>query len=259
MFLQHHGAAAAQAASGPAPVFAPSDLADLGLWLDADDVGTIAESAGLVSQWSDKSGNGFHVGQGTNSARPITGARTVNGRNAIDFDGNDHLHRAGVAALMDGACTVFTVWQADITENIGGIIEHRDTALIENTVRTVSYADTRTTPRRHSGRQKTDVGGSAVLLDHPTALSTGVPYQMTMVVEASHVATGYEGGVQVDTTTLEAGAWQAQPDTIDVGRQFAGPLYHDGPICEIVIYTRALTTIERQQVEGYLMDKWGIV
>ena len=39
----------------------PAGLDNLVLWLDASDSNTITESSGLVSQWSDKSGNNNHA------------------------------------------------------------------------------------------------------------------------------------------------------------------------------------------------------
>jgi hypothetical protein len=60
-------------------------------WYAADDASTITESAGAVSQWNDKSGNGNHAVQSTASLQPITGATNLNGLNVIDFtdDGLD--------------------------------------------------------------------------------------------------------------------------------------------------------------------------
>ena len=47
-----------------AAVWTPASLGGtLGLWLDASDAASITSSGGLVSQWSDKSGNGRHATQ----------------------------------------------------------------------------------------------------------------------------------------------------------------------------------------------------
>jgi len=56
--------------------FSPNKIADLALWLEATDLGTIIESGGAVSQWNDKSSNGLNVTQGTGSAQPMTGVNT---------------------------------------------------------------------------------------------------------------------------------------------------------------------------------------
>jgi|GEM_PF-3196204 len=57
------------------------------LWLDAADPLSIIEESGRVSQWRDKSGNGNHALQESTSQQPLTGTHTINNKNAIFFDG----------------------------------------------------------------------------------------------------------------------------------------------------------------------------
>ena len=59
------------------------------LWLDASDASTFSDTGGLVEQWNDKSGNDAHAvkGAGDDSRRPTTGAHTINGLNAVWFNG----------------------------------------------------------------------------------------------------------------------------------------------------------------------------
>lgn len=55
------------------------------MWFDASDTATITSSAGLVSQWDDKSGNARHATQATSSLQPTTGSQTQNGLNVLSF------------------------------------------------------------------------------------------------------------------------------------------------------------------------------
>jgi len=95
------------------PIFDPSSLTGLQLWLDASDSSTVSASGSplKVSQWDDKSGNGRHATQGTAAAQPSSGVDTQNALNVLTFDGNDNL-LAGTASnwvfLHDGS--VSTVW-----------------------------------------------------------------------------------------------------------------------------------------------------
>jgi hypothetical protein len=45
--------------------------ASLVAWYDASDAASITQSAGAVSQWDDKSGNGYHLKQATGSRQPV--------------------------------------------------------------------------------------------------------------------------------------------------------------------------------------------
>lgn len=61
----------------------PPVIPDLG-WFDATDLSTITASAGAVSTWHDKSGQGNHL-TAAGGARPTTGAATIGGLNSLVF------------------------------------------------------------------------------------------------------------------------------------------------------------------------------
>ena len=93
--------------------FSPRSISGLVAWFDADDVSTFTLSGTAVSEWRDKSGNGYAVSQGTGNNQP---ARTgkVKGRATIEFDGtNDVLFSTdtGIAQAYNGdkSVTVFVV------------------------------------------------------------------------------------------------------------------------------------------------------
>ena len=93
---------------GGAAGFVPTDIANLLTWHDASDLSTITLTSGFVSQWDDKSGNGNHLVQGTGSKRPGSGVESINGLNAIDFDGtNDFLEKTGLS--IGPSITIFMV------------------------------------------------------------------------------------------------------------------------------------------------------
>lgn len=65
------------------------------IWFDASDSSTITESSGSVSQWNDKSGNGYNVTQATGINQPSLMIGDQNGLSTIFFDGsNDRLSNA---------------------------------------------------------------------------------------------------------------------------------------------------------------------
>src|SRR5439155_19226332 len=64
-------------------------VAGYAAWYDASDTSTITASSNAVSQWNDKSGNGYHLTQGTGSRQPLTNTDTINGLNVIKFDATD--------------------------------------------------------------------------------------------------------------------------------------------------------------------------
>lgn len=81
---------------GDAGPFSPGDLSPF-VWYDATAADSIIHAAGSVSQWEDLSGNARHLTQGDGSRQPTTGTATMNGLNAIDFDGTSFMSAAKVA------------------------------------------------------------------------------------------------------------------------------------------------------------------
>lgn len=66
--------------------FNPKSISGLVAWFDADDASTFTLNGTAVSEWRDKSGNGYAVSQGTANNQPArTG--TVGGRRTVDFNG----------------------------------------------------------------------------------------------------------------------------------------------------------------------------
>ena len=104
----------------------PASLgAALQYWFDASDAATITDAgAGAVSAWNDKSGNARHVTMATATYRPLTGTRTINGRNVIDFDGvNDAL--TGTAVDIPQPMTIAAVAHLDSLTSVGARIVGR--------------------------------------------------------------------------------------------------------------------------------------
>lgn len=91
-------------------------------WLDASDAASITASSGAVSQWNDKSASGLNVVQATGTAKPSTGAATVNGLNVIRFDGGDVLTHTGTTGLNVGAVTVLIVARQNVDATGTGLL-----------------------------------------------------------------------------------------------------------------------------------------
>ena len=62
----------------------PETISSLQLWLDAADSSTITHTSNLVSQWNDKSGNGYHA-TAASGQEPTTGSSTINGKNVLTW------------------------------------------------------------------------------------------------------------------------------------------------------------------------------
>lgn len=236
---------------GGVAAFSPLSLSPT-LWLDASDTATITSSANRVSAWADKSGNGNNATQSIAGLKPTTNTTTMNGRNVLDFSSNLIVTPS---ITLSSANTVFFVFtssssaaqilmeqSANWNTNVGQIhVINNATSYVSGYNRGASAStngDAATLTTRTSGaHQLTFQGGGsyATLLawQDAAALSKASVYNNT-------------SGVSNASAALNIG---------DRSGGAVAPLA--GSLAEVIVYNSALSTTDRQAVEGYLKNKWG--
>ena len=217
----------------------------LGMWYDASDTSTITESSGNVSQWDDKSGNGFHLTQGTGSYQPQTGTHTVNGLNVIRTQYQDRIENNAItyvftngvmAASMSMDITSGGVWEDHIYmdgPDSGEILKVRRNG--NNLRLSYNYGLDGT-----SGSGNTS--GSTFPQDTPNLVTQG---------HDSGTYTNYIDGTQENTHSISG---TFNPDHFRAGWRSNGS--PDVRHCEYVV-VEDFSTAMREKVEGYLAHKWG--
>lgn len=236
-------------AGGPG-VFTPASISNLYLWLDADDASTFTYSSGtVVSQWNDKSGNGYHATQATVSKQP---SRVTSPSIGVDFDGtNDVL---GTSATYDGAAfTQFSVVR-DFNTAPGGA----NTIIGAGTGGTDIYFPYMAV---NDWYFQVNTNWGVVTVTPPSGLfNVEVRYngggatnadRMKARIDGSDRTLSYSG--TIPTTLSRAG------QTTAVGAYNLTPaLPFPGIISELITYNKVLNNTELGQVRDYLSAKWGI-
>jgi hypothetical protein len=216
------------------------------LWLDGADSTTITLESSAVSEWRDKSGNTRHVTQGTAGARPAMS--TFGGLDAVSFDGGDHLANASTgitSGTYSGELSI--VYVATRADSLGGtILSDRTTgnAAVFLWYNTYIYTDAVNAGSNHLV--------SEAVYD---LLSTD-----GAVVAQQHVS-GSRDNLWVNgtsrTVTDGTGTDITGSAGFKIGARQDGTTNWNGLICEVVVVT-ALTTTNRELLEGYLAWKWGL-
>ena len=226
--------------------FNPKNISGIALWLDAADRSTIALSGTTVTQWNDKSGNGYAAVKASFSGGTITLA-SQNQRTTMNVAAN----------VMTIASFPWTTWNTMFF-----VISTGSWIYSSGTVSYQGYT--------YTGNWSlffTSAGGNAyndsVLSQGTEIISTlGLTYQYFIF------AIGYGGGTQVSNYTINGtvrystsgGGGIAQGTTttqLNINGNF-NSAFGTTQIAEVVHYNRELSTAQRQQVEGYLAWKWGL-
>jgi hypothetical protein len=245
---------------GGSSSFDPSQLSNLSFWLDANNSGSITQSGGLVSQWTDLSSNAYVFNQTTGANQPTYTASAVNSKPGVFFGANTWL-RNGVARILGSSnsqpITFFLVVSgyAFTVNDFPSVLQTLAPAGVGNVQlgfsRLAPYANAFCAPINNSwGQYNTTSGfGSA---NTPYALSltyngAGESNLSNFALYSSNVLQTFSAGGVGGATT---------PETTIGSRAGTSPL--SGNICEMIAYSRVLNSTERAQIETYFTGKYGI-
>ena len=241
------------------PGFNPTQISGCKLWFDGNDATSMfSDTAGTtpitpggsVARWNDKSGNNNYLQQATAGIRPVY-QKTPGGYNGVYF--------------LDSTKQLTTINNNTVTGNSARTIFLIQQATAVNALTTVGT-------------------GTHAVLSPPTAfgftnaaINTGTvwcPYvygsadnTFTAVVTTLAEQWGYYdpsvsqvgGSYNFITATTKSTTLNTIASTWYFGRRDDNGGCTNGYICEFILYDSVLTTTQRQQVEGYLAWKWGLV
>jgi len=233
------------------------DASDRATLFDADTGGSAAADDGLVGRWEDKSGNGYHLTQGTGGNRPTLRPAIRNGRSVLEYDGaNSNLTTANNITNDLLALSIFAVFtrdslggggQGNIWSNASNTGNNQRRYLIEDV----------------SGTRMNSLFGSNVQRSPVLSTSTGVFTRVhAFWTGGTNRATDFdflEDGIaraSANTGTITVAASPASVFSIG-NRPTGADRAWDGYIAEVLVYTRYLSTSERTRVDNWLKAKWG--
>jgi len=217
--------------------FLPSDIADLLIWLTADDLGLADATA--VAAWANK-GSGADFSQATADNRPIFKVAIQNGLGVVRFDGgNDVLLSDSVMSLAQ-PCTLYLVAQrTGNTSAFNVVISQDPEAVAAGFNNAVNTWYTFTNPA----------------LVSQAAADNAFHIMAATIDGASSVmrTDGVANAVALDAGDVTADTW-AVGATVAAGAPLAGD------IGEILVYAGEHTAGQIDLVEGYLASasRWGI-
>lgn len=212
-------------------LWSPSQL-NTAVWFDANDSSTITtDSAGNISQWSDKSGNNRHAAQGTDNMRPRYRESGLDGRGTISFDGSDDILNIGGADFL--------------IRSAYAIINANDGTPFSAFNRVLSSP---TDPKIHALYAESGAANFISSLPQTGAVSNTFYTDGAESIDFTALSDHKMVGAIGNSDSSARGDWK-----------LGGPAnMWNGDIVELITLTTALSTSDRQKLEGYLAWKWGV-
>lgn len=223
----------------------PTDIAGLQAWYDTTDDSYLTLDGTAITQMLDRSGNGNDTGvQGTASARPTRTDNQINGLQAAVFDDSDYLDLpSALYTLPEGDSTIFTV----VNRAVDGVVDRIISFGVSGSTRlTLGYASTEEALFVNN-TSFTEVRADA---------DTGV----------DNIITGFRSGT---TQSISVNGGAATTDSnavngtgVNQGRIGVNPAadsnFLNGIFAELLIFNRALTSTEIDNINTYLSNKYNI-
>jgi len=243
-------------------------VAGASLWLDASDSTTYTfASASDVSEWRDKSANGYIFQQATSANQPKANG-TLNGKTTLTFDGsNDRLVGTNTAGLHSTSWSLFVVLKSNSTATQRAMGK-RNTSGPTNDDAGIGYFSSKlfmVSQFLSSGVNATITGAGANTFIIQSNGSNGL---YDAYISSSYViANNTNAAMRFAGANLASATAGNQALASNVGQIAIGCLYDNvssfgeffnGHIAEIIRYNSALGTTDRQAVESYLTTKWGV-
>ena len=252
-----------------ARAFNPLDIPDCILWLDGADKTTMTpsnpSSGTSITTWRDKSSNGVFYSSGAVPgqspyvcAAPTyasTGGLLFNPTVSSTFTNNvtQGLNAVGGYSLNLTGSTLFVVARAN-----GATISYYNSYITWYSSTNGQFFDFDANGSAGYTDVNADSGGLGYNYQTNYTLTNAVTIQC-LRLSTTGASTFINGAIAATSTFNSNYTQTANPNstTVWIGNQAPGARSFSGTIYELLIFNTALSTSQRQQVDGYLGWKWG--
>jgi len=235
--------------SGYSPT-TPLTIPGCQLWLDAADASTVTGTTS-VTAWRDKSTNGYSANSFVNSvAYPSLVSNVQNGNSVIQYSAGNGSSIANF--VLAQTMSIFMVYYPINQSTDGPFLEHGPDT--NSTSGLYFHAQNGNNFSINSGSGQVAVNFGTTAVSNTWQMIEGInpdPANGNTMAYYVNGTTMASGGIQSGTTTLTK--------TLYInGRGGANNVSYNTYLAELIIFNIAVTTSQRQTIEGYLAKKWGI-
>ena len=230
--------------------FSPQTIPGLALWFDAADTSTIVKSGENVSTWRNKAVYGS--ASNTSTSGTVT-STTLNGIPALSFAAS-----AGMTVPSSSVTYANTTRTAFIVAAIDASGASTDYFFMSNANVLQDFTFQIRGSNAGANTGIAFLSGYSALVYKVTYPPNGI-YNATSLFCCTSLTTN--GGIFINGTNIASGSPANQFSTGANGAQTIGLASSTAAfrLGEIILFDGAIPDTQRQQVEGYLANKWGLV
>ena len=238
--------------------FANSTVADMELWLDANNLngdGTTGSDGSAVSTWEDLSGNNRDATQGTSNYQPIVKLDQINGHAVVRLDNNtvgqeDWLGGSAALSAGDDSYTYVAIWKST-DPDLASVFEHNNSSTSPGTRGALLTINATEYGYNGEGNDAHDIGTYANNVWQFSILERlDQDNNNVLLHEAGDPVAG-----TINNTTANLGV----SGGYNIGRKIpTNSEFLGGDVAEIMVFSDNLTTAERDAVHAYLSNKYNL-
>ncbi|MEZ4720824.1 MAG: T9SS type A sorting domain-containing protein [Flavobacteriales bacterium] len=232
-----------QAQTGPGGVGSSSDNV---VWYDVERMSSANGTS--VSSLTDFSGNNNNVTQANSNERPTIVANSINGKDAIAFDGtDDQLSLGGISDLDNpNGFTFFAVLEGN-DGNVFGLKYSNFAPAFSYRLSSALNIFVGYAPRSTNSTSSVT-----------TALNTSWNIHSLTWVNSSNNVRGFMNGTNYHTKTNASGVPTTHTDFVIGKVTYSNVGFFDGSFGELIIFNTNLNTTQRTIIDNYLSAKYAI-
>jgi hypothetical protein len=231
-------------------VFGPLDIPGCALWLDGADSTSMTTSSGNLLTWNDKSGNGYVMTNNTGTT--IVASSSLNSLNTVYTPSGTNTKITSFTGRTK--CTMFIVGKAAISRYLlalnGGFLYTANDSLLYFYPPTGNYLDLIDSVGLATPVVSNNTWFILCIGYDNATNNTANPYTINGTNRSTVIRPGGTSGILSD---------QYITSPLYINSANGTNSYDSVYTAEIIYYNNTLTTTQRQQVEGYLAAKWGLL
>ena len=219
-------------------------------WFKAD-AGVTSDGSGDVTAWADQGPDSYVADQSNSGLQPTIVSNAYNGKPAVRFDGSSqYLQIPSLHDDYSAGLSIFAVYNPTSNGSWARVLDFGNGPAADNII----VARDSTGPNFFVQALQ---GGSNAFDIITSDLATSQLQEYSVVDDPASQAYVYKNGA-VSASTAGGSPNSVTRTSNFIGKSNWADSLFQGDICELIIYNRPLTSGEREQVEGYLADRYGL-